>query len=104
MKKAKIMLSAIAAIALVSGTLAFRTHYKGIARLYYYCLTTNGSATGTCNTAFTIAVSVATTNLPGYIQFTTFGTFATNTTACTTIIAPVQFQCNNPLYCSVPRQ
>jgi hypothetical protein len=99
MKKAKIMLSAIAVIAILSGTLAFKAHYKGAFHQYYYCLTTNGALTGTCTTAQIQAIAVSTTKVnAGYTQFTTYGTFSTNTTACTITTLPTSLQCDEPLY------
>jgi hypothetical protein len=53
MKKAKIMLSVIVIIAVISGTFAFKTHHKGTSKPYYFCSVTSGIA-GTCKLTNTV--------------------------------------------------
>jgi len=102
MKKAKIMLSAIAAIAITSGILAFKAHYRCSPRIYYFCSTTGAATTGTCTTALANVISLTTIQLQGFIQFTTYATLATITTACTLTTIPQQGGCNVPLYAFGP--
>ena len=98
MKKAKIMLSAIAVIAVLSGTLAFKAHYKGSPRQYYFCSTTGAATAGTCTTALYVATQpLTTTQLPGFTQFTTYATLATISTPCTIGVVSAG-DCIHPLY------
>ena len=96
MKKAKIMLSAIAVIAVLSGTLAFKAHFKGSTRTYYVCPTVGVQ---TCTTAFTTANAAITSIQPGnLIQFTTYATLTDpQGAACTTGVNP-SGPCVSPLY------
>jgi hypothetical protein len=98
MKKAKIMLSAIAVIAILSGTLAFKAHYKGSARTYYFCKTVAAATTGTCTTATILATqALSTVQLNGFSQFTTYATLSTLSTPCTIGDAP-DGDCISPLF------
>jgi hypothetical protein len=98
MKKAKIMLSAIAVMGIVSGTLAFKAHQKGTNFTYAYC-PASGPAGTVCPTS-TIAADVLTTNPDQGSLFTTFATIssATNLTCTPNNGNPVVGQCISPLY------
>lgn len=98
MKKAKIMLSAIAVIAVLSGTLAFKAHYKGTPHTYYFCKTTAAATTGTCTTAIETAVALSTAAAQGFSQFTTYATLSTTITSCTLNTSSQPGGCNLPLF------
>jgi len=101
MKKAKIMLSAIAVIAVLSGTLAFKAHYKGSPHNYWFCSTVANATTGTCKLGSELAnADLSTTQLPSFVQFTTYATLSAPTiTACTITTTGA---CNVPLYALNP--
>jgi hypothetical protein len=90
MKKAKIMLTSIAIIAVVSGALAFKAHQKGIPQTYYFCAT-DGSVK--CTSASTLANHLTTQFLAGEPLVTAVGTF--------TNVSPVGQDCT-PDNCQQP--
>ena len=93
------MLTAIAVIIVISGILAFKTHYKGAPHNYYYCHTIGGATTGTCFGAIAFAIeNLSSTQLPGFAQFTTYATLVTPITTPCTIGEVPKGDCVSPLY------
>jgi hypothetical protein len=98
MKKAKIMLSTIAVITIMSVTLAFKAHYKGSVRFFYFCSTIAPATTGSCTTATIFATAaLSTVQLNGFSQFTADATLNTISTPCTVGDA-ADGDCTHPLF------
>jgi len=96
MKKAKIMLSAIAVFAVLSGSLAFKAHFKGAQRTYWIC-----STSGTCISTTTLATTSITTDPSlGEPTLTTFGTTANVQGQSCTITPVASGPCVSPLFVS----
>ena len=97
MKKAKIMLMAIAVLGIVGGALAFKASSKfSISNLFCYTANFAGLPTTTCRTSFVTNVN----NGQATIQGTIYATLTTTTNSCVfkTTVGGVL----TTYYCTIP--